>query len=676
MRTKTITRIGLLGAGAFLLVVAGAATAVSIGGTDAQSQYTAVDGVFTFDDTLNGLNPSPEPGTVTTADNPALAGLVGGLIDLELLLDTTGGFNPAAGFITDASFVGTGPGSEIVIWDSTGSTILLALDVSFVLLFVLLAGYIWKFQPHAEGSWPGWEWRAADVPLSALSSANSSVLSRLEARRSCPSIGHGKLVSMGWMVRALSAVGCLVLVVGCGRIAFDRVSLREMDAATPSGEAGMDANAPDASPRDARAADEGALLDSGLADPSLRWLAPFPSTGSVQFGGVDMDGDGQIFVHGVVQGQLLLGGSVLGGDFANSFMTSFDEAGTYRWTQMVETTPVERLATGASNGAQVAFAGSFSFPTTIGESVHTSNGFDDIFLVQGTVDGSVDNVQTMGTVMTDWPQDVTMDSRGNVFLTGSIGAGADLGGAPLPGSSDSGQFLASYDAGGAFRWARFLGTGRANVDTNDAMVCIAGWFEGTVDFGGGARTRSDGRGGYLACYSSTDGSHIWDVLLGESDVWPGASDAVVTEDSSVFVTGRLSGGTINLGTGPLSSPEAGGSFVARFDASGGLAWARAFPGEVASMDAANSEILLAGRFDGTVDFGAGPVESLWLDAFVLLLREDGTHVWSMNLGNSASDRARAVAFGPDGTFAVAFDTRGVAFGMIPAAPEFVAVFDR
>jgi hypothetical protein len=131
MRSRTIQRITLLGAGAFLLVVAGAATAVSIGGTDSQSQYTAIDGIFTFDDTLNGSNPSPEPGTVTTADNPALAALVGGLIDLELLLDTSG-FNPAAGFITDASFIGTGAAPEILIWDSTGSTVLLALDVSFV----------------------------------------------------------------------------------------------------------------------------------------------------------------------------------------------------------------------------------------------------------------------------------------------------------------------------------------------------------------------------------------------------------------------------------------------------------------------------------------------------------------------------------------------------------------
>lgn len=122
---------------ALLGLAAGPAHAVSIGGTDAQSQYTGFSpvlpdsGIFTFDDTLNGSNPAPEPGTVTTADGAGLAGLIGGVIDLELMLDTSS-FNPAAGGILDATFIGTGPAPEIVIWDATQTTVLLALDVVFV----------------------------------------------------------------------------------------------------------------------------------------------------------------------------------------------------------------------------------------------------------------------------------------------------------------------------------------------------------------------------------------------------------------------------------------------------------------------------------------------------------------------------------------------------------------
>lgn len=128
---SAVSWIRVVGLVAAWLLVAGTAQAVSIGGVDAQSQYTASDNIFTFDDTLNGTNPAAEAGTVTTTDNPALAALLGGRIDLEIKLDTSG-FNPAAGFITDASFIGTGPGSEIVIWDATETTVLLSLNVSFV----------------------------------------------------------------------------------------------------------------------------------------------------------------------------------------------------------------------------------------------------------------------------------------------------------------------------------------------------------------------------------------------------------------------------------------------------------------------------------------------------------------------------------------------------------------
>lgn len=121
----------------FVLGWSGSATAlgIEISGVDIQSQYTGFNpvvsdsGVFTFNDTINGTNPNPEPGTVTTESQPL--GLVGGRIDLEIMLDTTS-FNPATGNLLGAPFIGTGVPNEIVIWDSTLNTVLLAFGVDFV----------------------------------------------------------------------------------------------------------------------------------------------------------------------------------------------------------------------------------------------------------------------------------------------------------------------------------------------------------------------------------------------------------------------------------------------------------------------------------------------------------------------------------------------------------------
>lgn len=127
----------LLLAAVMAMGTASGASAVSfrIDAVDTQSQYTgftptpvANSGVFTFNDTANGLN-VPEPGQVTASEATGIP--VNSLVDLEIALDTSG-FDPATGSLASATFVGTGPGAELLIWDPTGSTVLLALDIDFI----------------------------------------------------------------------------------------------------------------------------------------------------------------------------------------------------------------------------------------------------------------------------------------------------------------------------------------------------------------------------------------------------------------------------------------------------------------------------------------------------------------------------------------------------------------
>lgn len=129
-RASRIARIAApLAAGALLLAASGKAAPLRIGGIDAQSQYTANDGIFTFNDTINGANPVAEAGQVTTTTVTGFP--TGGDIDLDLQVDTNG-FDPNTGSLTSASFTGVGPGPEIQLWNSDRSVVLLAVDVDFV----------------------------------------------------------------------------------------------------------------------------------------------------------------------------------------------------------------------------------------------------------------------------------------------------------------------------------------------------------------------------------------------------------------------------------------------------------------------------------------------------------------------------------------------------------------
>jgi len=132
----------------FALGWSGSATAlgIEISGVDIQSQYTgfnpvvADSGVFTFRDSVSAYR-----GTVTTESQPL--GLVGGRIDLEIMLDTSS-FNPATGNLLGAPFTGTGVPNEIVIWDSTETTALLTFGVDFV----DVTGVTPQYPPFLPGS--------------------------------------------------------------------------------------------------------------------------------------------------------------------------------------------------------------------------------------------------------------------------------------------------------------------------------------------------------------------------------------------------------------------------------------------------------------------------------------------------------------------------------------------
>ena len=113
------------------------AAGISFSGTDVQSQFTSYSagpvidtpGLFTFNDTLDSANPTPTAGVVTAEDG--VTGLAGGQIDLEMLLDPS---YDASGPIIGAPFtpfIGAG-GNDILIWDASRSTVLLAFSVSFV----------------------------------------------------------------------------------------------------------------------------------------------------------------------------------------------------------------------------------------------------------------------------------------------------------------------------------------------------------------------------------------------------------------------------------------------------------------------------------------------------------------------------------------------------------------
>jgi hypothetical protein len=234
-------------------------------------------------------------------------------------------------------------------------------------------------------------------------------------------------------------------------------------------------------------------------------------------------------------------------------------------------------------------------------------------------------------------------------VAAAVGCASDSGPDPVPFVS----WAAS--AGGAGRDAA---TGVA-VDA-DGAVFVTGRFSDQATFGQGgpeatllsAADVADGvdQDAFVARYSP-DGALEWAVSAGGMGPDEGHALAIAS-DGSVLVTGRFADGAVFGAWGASEAvldAEHGDQFLARYEQSGALRWARATAGDwsagegcsggrLAALD--DGSVVVKGTFSGDAVFGAGePGETLLQaqgtrDDFLARYGADGWLMWARRLGGS------------------------------------------
>ncbi|MBI4705760.1 MAG: hypothetical protein HY744_32100 [Deltaproteobacteria bacterium] len=171
-------------------------------------------------------------------------------------------------------------------------------------------------------------------------------------------------------------------------------------------------------------------------------------------------------------------------------------------------------------------------------------------------------------------------------------------------------------------------------------VLVTGYFQGAVDFGGGELV-SAGKNDVFLVKLGADGKHLWSKRYGDDNDQYGSAVAVDGSDR-VLVTGYFMG-KVDFNGGPLDSAGQNDIFVAKLDATGKHLWSKRYGdaadqwGSAIAVDSSGNE-LLTGSYNGTVDFGGGPLaaaEQNGRSAFVAKLAPDGKHVWSLGWATSS-----------------------------------------
>ncbi|MDC0741470.1 SBBP repeat-containing protein [Polyangium mundeleinium] len=271
----------------------------------------------------------------------------------------------------------------------------------------------------------------------------------------------------------------------------------------------------------------------------------------------------------------------------------------------------------------VLLTGGFNGSLDFGGGPLTSAGGMDIYVAKLDVNGDHLWSKRFGNVLYQNGTTTATDSANNVLLTGVFQGAMDLGGGPLTSAGDVDIYLAKLDANGNHLWSKRFGDSEAQSAIATATdsagnVFLTGVVMGLVDFGGGPIENTDN----FVAKLDADGNHLWSTSLGTTDAL-GATKFGIDNAGNVLVAGILEGGALE---------------VIKLDADGNHVWGKVFVSESQhvmgiAIDSAG-DVLITGEFHGTVDFGSGPLTSAGgVDIYLAKLDANGNHVWSKRFGD-------------------------------------------
>ncbi len=235
--------------------------------------------------------------------------------------------------------------------------------------------------------------------------------------------------------------------------------------------------------------------------------------------------------------------------------------GTYGWTRTFGGADSD-IGTSISvdNTGNVYATGSFNgtvnFDNTGGTDNKTSNGDTDIFITKYNNDGSYGWTRTFGGTGYDSGNSISVDSAGNVYVTGCFSHTVNFdstGGTDNKTSKGSNEiFITKYNSNGSYGWTKTFGgtsddRGRGISIDSEGNIYVTGSFNGTVNFDSTGGTDSKTSKGYddifITKYNS-DGGYGWTRTFGGTGYDRGRNISVDSV-GNVYVTGSFND-TVNF----------------------------------------------------------------------------------------------------------------------------------
>ncbi|MEG4420111.1 SBBP repeat-containing protein [Microcoleus sp. LAD1_D5] len=264
----------------------------------------------------------------------------------------------------------------------------------------------------------------------------------------------------------------------------------------------------------------------------------------------------------------------------------------------------------------------------------------------------------------NYPSEVTVNSAGSVYLTGSIASPS-----PQPPFNESDAWVAKYDNTGSQLWLKqFVVT---TPDFNDNPSDLAVDSVGNVYISGTSGYTTSGAGGgpksaWVAKYDDS-GNQLW-LKSVNSDIYDISNGIKVDSSGNVYLTG------INYNFSKGYPPD-GGTWAAKYDSNGNQLWLKQFPNtnsDSFSGYPSNLAVDSAGNvyLTGTTNGALGSPNASGQDLWAAKYDSNGNQLWLKKFGTASDDSSSELVLDSAGNLYLTGKTDG-AFGGPNASGQYI-----